>query len=295
MINNPPAQVITPEFLFTLLSKEEGPTLDFKRKPYLIYAEDKMVKDKQRGELIKDILALANGNSIVAGDTAYLVIGADDKKREDGTRTLFDIGDHRLTPRNILDIVNPACEPSLEDVFCDEVEIEGKRLLVITINPTPYLHETTRRLETSDSFFSEHTVFVRHNEGTGIASAKERETISQIKRFRFGEKRNPPGVPFGSLLGGTVGGIMGYTASKGSKLNNQIPGEAFGIVGSLLGIVLGSTSASVYRNYYEIRSYWHRYPPKLRVPLTVGSFGLSYILVRAAGYILKRIFLKKNS
>ncbi len=60
MINNPPAQVITPEFLFTLLSKEEGPTLDFKRKPYLIYAEDKMVKDKQRGELIKDILALAN-------------------------------------------------------------------------------------------------------------------------------------------------------------------------------------------------------------------------------------------
>jgi hypothetical protein len=295
MTNNPSTQIVTPEFLFTLLSKEESPTLDFKRKPYLIYAKDKTVKDKQRGELIKDILALANGNSIVAGDTAYLVIGADDKKKKDGIRTLFDVGDHRLNPRNILDIVNPACEPALEDVFCDEVEIEGKRLLVITINPTRYLHETTRRLETSDSFFSERTVFVRHNEGTEVASAKERDTISQIKRFRFGERRNPPGVPFGILLGGTVGGIMGYSTAKHRPDNNQNSNESYGVAGTILGVTLGWTSASIYRNFYEIRSNWHRVSPKWRIPSIVGIFGISIILTRALSYILKHIFSRKPS
>ncbi|HAX71007.1 MAG TPA: ATP-binding protein [Anaerolineales bacterium] len=294
MTNNSPTQVITPEFLFTLLSKEEGPTLDFKRKPYLIYAEDKIVKDKQRGELIKDILALANGNSIVAGDTAYLVIGADDKKREDGTRTLFDVGNHRLTARNILDIVNSACEPALEDVFCDELEFESNRLLVITINPTPYLHETIRRLETSDSFFSERTVFVRHNEGTEVASAKERDTISQIKRFRFGERRNPPGVPFGVLLGGVVGGIMGYSTAKHRPDNNQNSNESYGIAGTIFGVTLGWTSASIYRNYYEIRSNWHRVPPKWRIPSVTGIIGISIILTRALSYILRRIAPKKK-
>ena len=294
MTDNIPAQIITPEFLFTLLSKEEGPTLDFKRKPYLIYAKDKTVKDKQRGELIKDILALANGNSIVAGDTAYLVIGAGDKKKEDGIRSLFDVGNHRLTSRNILDIVNPACEPALEDVFSDEVEIEGKRLLVITIHPTPYLHETTRRLETSDSFFSERTVFVRHNEGTEVASAKERDTISQIKRFRFGERRNPPGIPFGILLGGSIGGIMGYTTSKHRKTNSPFADESYGIAGTFFGVILGWTSASIYKNFYEIRSNWHRVPQKWRLPSITGVVGISIILTRALSYILRRITPKKS-
>lgn len=294
MTNNPPTQIITPDFVFLLLSKDEGPSLDFKRKPYLIYAEDKTVKNKQRGELIKDILALANGNSIVAGDTAYLVIGADNKKKEDETRTLFDVGDHRLTPRNILDIVNPACEPALEDIFCDEVDIEGKRLLIITISPTPYLHETTRRLETSDSFFSERTVFVRHNEGTEIASAKERDTISQIKRFRFGERRNPPGIPFGVLLGGFIGGSMGYFTSKHRKTNSQFADEGYGIAGTFLGVTFGWTSASIYRNYYEIRSNWHRVPQKWRIPSVTGVIGMSIILTRALSYILRRIAPKKK-
>ena len=90
-----------------------------------------------------------------------------------------------------------------------------------------------------------------------------------------------------------MGGIMGYAASKGGKLNSQIPDEAYGVVGSFLGVVFGATSASIYKNYYEIRSEWHRYPKKMRAPLIVGSFGVSYVIVRAVGYILKRIFFKK--
>lgn len=294
MKNSNELHTLKKDFVYSLLLKEEGPTLDFKRKPYLIYAEDKLVKDKQRGELIKDILALANGNAIVAGETAYLVIGASDKKDESGQRALFDVGNHRLTARYVLDIVNPACEPALEDLFCDEVEIDGQRLLIITINPTPYLHETTRRLETSDAFYNEHTVFVRHNEGTGIASAKERETILQIKRFRFGERRNPPGIPFGVLLGGVVGGIMGYSTAKHRPDNNQNSNESYGIAGTIFGVTLGWTSASIYRNYYEIRSNWHRVPPKWRIPSVTGIIGMSIILVRALSYILRRIAPKKK-
>jgi hypothetical protein len=291
---NNSTQITSIEFLNNLLAKDESPTLDFKRKPYQIYSEDGVVKEKQRGEMIKDILALANGNSVVAGDTAYLVIGADDKKKPDGTRALFDAGNHRLTPRNILDILNPACEPALEDIFCDEVQIDGKRILVITITPTPYLHETTRRLETSDSFFSERTAFVRHNETVRVASARERDAIGQIKRFRFGERRNPPGVPFGILLGGAVGGIMGYSTSKGTKKNSEIADEAYGVAGSFLGITLGWSVASIYKNFYEIRSNWHRVPSNLRIPFVSGLIGFFFVILRTLNYLRKRIFPKRD-
>lgn len=72
------SRLVNPDQLRALLSKPEAATLDFKREFYKLNDPDQLTKEKQRGEFTKDILALANGNAANAGETAYLIIGADD-------------------------------------------------------------------------------------------------------------------------------------------------------------------------------------------------------------------------
>lgn len=48
------------------------------------WGHDGNIKKRQRHELIKDILALVNGNANVAGETVYLIIGADDDLDQHG-------------------------------------------------------------------------------------------------------------------------------------------------------------------------------------------------------------------
>lgn len=283
--------------LVSLLARDEGPTLEFKVQIHRIDDENEMARNQQRDELIKDIIALANGNTIFAGETAYLVFGAENKKNEKGTRTLFDVGDHRVTASRILDIVNSVCDPKIEDLDCDELMVNGKRLLLVTIPPTPYLHETSKPIRPSPkSVFSERTAFIRREQSIGVASQKERETIAQIKRFRFGEKRNPPGVLFGVLLGSSVGSILGYNIIKNK---NKLPDTAemsvsAGLAGAIFGGVVGGVSGQTYKDFYEIRSRWHKIPSRLRLPLIVASFSVAAVLFRALNYIFSRILPKSK-
>ena len=87
---------------------------------------------------------------------------------------------------------------------------------------------------------------------------------------------------------------MGYSTSKHRKTNSQFADEAYSIAGTFLGVTFGWTSASIYRNYYEIRSNWHRVPSKWRIPSVTGIIGMSIILTRALSYILRRIAPKKT-
>ena len=67
------------QHLAQLLLKPEGPSLEFKREFYKNYSEKGEAGKRQRGEFIKDILSLANGDASTAGDTAYLIFGAGDE------------------------------------------------------------------------------------------------------------------------------------------------------------------------------------------------------------------------
>lgn len=285
---------ITYAEVVSLLFRNESPTLEFKRELYKLDDIDKEIKKTQRDEFIKDILALANGNSVVAGDKAFLIIGASNEKNEDGSRTLFDVGQNRLTAQRILDLVNPACEPAIEDIYCDDVNIEGKNLLVITIPPTPYLHETTRRLEVPKSqnskslttkVYSERTVFVRHKEGIEIASGKERDAIARIKRFRFDESKNPPAVPFGAVVGGLIGGAFAYGIAKKPDSFTKHPKEA-GIAAALVGSWLGASFGSLYRNIYEFRSMWNTIPAKWRLPFLGTFISLTFIATKLINFLI---------
>lgn len=171
------------EKLQQLIRQPEGLKLDFKRELYEINHPDDKVKKWAWDEFIKDILALANGNVGVAGQPAYLIIGVGDKLKADSTRDLYDVGDVGLTFQQILEKVNKACNPPLPDIRCDTVMLEGHRIFVVSIPPSPHLHETTRKIETSRyKGYSESTVFIRRAEGIFPASMAERQAILAEKQ-----------------------------------------------------------------------------------------------------------------
>lgn len=281
--------------LSSLLIQDECPILDFKREIHRIDDDNQNIRKQAVDELIRDVIALANANTVFAGETAHMIIGAADEKDADGKRELFDVGNHYLSASRILDIVNAVCEPKIENLTCDEKIEENTRLLLITIFPTPYVHETNRRIQPKpDKIFSERTAFVRHEQKIGIATQKERETIAQIKRFRFDQKRNPPGVPFGVLLGGFVGSTLGYGIIKNYDKLPSTPAmpAAGGVAGGIFGAVIGWSSASTYKDFYEIRAYWHKIPKHLRVPGVITSVVGSVLITKALGYVLSRILPK---
>jgi predicted HTH transcriptional regulator len=275
-----------------LLKSEESATLEFKREVYRVDDENPETKKRQRDELVKDILALANGNAMVAGDTAYLVIGADNELGANNIRRLYDVGEHALTGGRILDLVNSACEPSIEDIICEQVEIEGKRILVVTVLPTPYLHETTRRIEPQSGVFSKHTVFVRHDQSVEIASNKERETITQVKRFRFSESKNPPTI-LGTIVGGTIGAVVAYSIASS---RNKLPDEpttttnlAAATAGGIAGLIVAGSVGSMYKNFYKIRPDWNLIPPAIRLPIVMVCALASIVVKMAIDAFLRRL------
>lgn len=255
------------ERLLLLLTQPESATLEFKRKPYNLDSDNAETKKRQRDELIKDILSLANGSPTTVGDKAYLIIGADDKCQADDNRQLFDVAPDSLTKQRILSLVNPACQPRLQDIECEPVVVEGKRLLIITIWPTPYLHETTRDLTTSGGNFSKYTVFTRHDENSEVASQREREAIYKLKQFHFADTRKVSPAKFGAVLGGIVGGAM---ASTPAKTEIELPVRERinrGIVGTVVSAGVGWLLGGAYTQFLEFTYEWHFLPKRKRVVL----------------------------
>jgi len=166
-----------------LLSQEEGLKLDFKRE-YELNHPDRKVRAAKWNEFIKDILALTNGNVGTASQTGHLVIGAGDILRPDGTRELFDVRKQglKLSRQQIIEKVNACCHPPISDLFYSKVEVEGTWLAVIEIPPSPFVHETTRRLDAFKTTYSEGTVFIRRTEGIYPATQAERDALTREKQ-----------------------------------------------------------------------------------------------------------------
>jgi hypothetical protein len=174
------------EELCQLLLKKENGALDFKRKPHSVFNEDNILAERNQHTLILDVVALANGNPHVVGETAYLIFGADDKQNEDGSRKLYDTGDFQLSRRQLLDWINAKVSPRITELECEVVTIEGAKLFVITIYPSENVHITTAKLQTADrKQYSAQTTFIRVNENNEPASREEEETLRKAKRRYF--------------------------------------------------------------------------------------------------------------
>lgn len=184
------------ELTKVILQPEEGSKLDFKIEAYKLN-EPKPTNQKELqkwkddreeawAELTKDILALTNGNIGTATQTAYLIIGADDKLKSDGAPHLRDVGDTMPSRKEILNKVNSYCQPQLPDIRCEYLDpIDSKQLFIISIPPSPYLHRLSRQLKTPKKEYSPHTVLIRRGDGekTYEASQAEQEAILNEKKL----------------------------------------------------------------------------------------------------------------
>src|SRR5687767_10079132 len=121
------------EEILDLLHSTEGLKLDFKREFYKIDDHDPQVRNRQWNELIKDVLALANGNVGVSNQPGRLIIGVSDQVNNDGSRDLFDVSHINTSPDQILKKVNTVWDPPLPDLHSQFVEVKAKTLLIITI------------------------------------------------------------------------------------------------------------------------------------------------------------------
>jgi len=166
-----------------LLSQEEGLKLDFKQEFYKIDHSEPKVGTWQWNEFAKDLIALCNGNVGTSNQEAYLIIGVGDRLKSDGTRDLYDVGSIKITKQMILERVNAICSPPLPDILVEIVLYEGERLLVISILPSPHLHQLKKKIEVSDrKTFDENSILIRRGEGIYTASLDEAQAIIQEKR-----------------------------------------------------------------------------------------------------------------
>ena len=110
------------ETLHRLLSIEEGPTLDFKRKQYRL---DK-ASDEDKSELLKDILAFANTQRC---STAYILIGVEEVKG--GRSVVVGVEDH-LEDASLHQFVNSRTNRPVAFSYSARA-IQGKGIGVIEV------------------------------------------------------------------------------------------------------------------------------------------------------------------
>ena len=156
----------------------ESAKLDFKIAPYKLDESE-----EHWAELVKDVLALTNGNTGTATQNAFLIIGADDKLKPDGIPNLRDVIEKVPTSTDILRKVNKYCSPRLVNLSAEIVSLNGKRLFIISIPPSPYLHKLSQQLKTPKKEYSPHTLLVRRGDGeeTYEASDEEKKALQQEK------------------------------------------------------------------------------------------------------------------
>jgi hypothetical protein len=270
--------------LRTLLYQPESPALDFKQE-LKIYIEGKG-RNRERDELRRDIISLANGNPRVAGENKYLIIGRADKPNSDGTYELLDIGDQYPTADDLLKLLAQDVYPPLNVIHSEVVEVDGKRLLVITIPPTEYVHETTKSLKTPKRTYTEHTVFMRRDESIVIASASDRAALRRAKQKFFDEREGAPPTKFGAALGAfLVGPASGQRAKQaGFGLIGQL---YMTVIGGMIGAFLGGMFGNNYKEYQYVAREWPDLSPMERTAV-VSIMSAVVTLVLAIWHMLFR-------
>ncbi len=269
------------EKLAKLLQSQESSTLEFKKEWYKLESEKEETSKRQKNEMIRDILSLANGNVQNVEKSGYLIIGAEDVMNEEGERNLHNVVlDKPVTAERLLKIVNRVCDPPLDTLECKEVIFNDVNLLVIEVPASPHVYEITEKIGTPKRSFDEYTVFIRKGSEISTASSQERVVLKEIKILKFHEKLNAPPVLGGGIVGATIGAISLGAAGR-KYISPEDPDKGF-IAGSLAGVILGgSVGASMGSIYKDVKSAipeWKR--------STVSQKVISVFLGTIAGALL---------
>lgn len=265
-----------------LREKKEQDWFDFKSALKLYQSDGKLV-EIQRDELLKDILGLANGNSSIIRKTKYLIIGADDKQfDENRVRVLHDV-DYKIPNQNELIVwLKNAASPTVVGIESELIPFGEVKLWVITIPPTFDIHETTRELN-AKGHFQKHVVFMRRDEHTEPASAREAATILQLKQIHRQEVTNPSSIWVGMITGAIVSLVVGLLKISISQSSMAVPlwfvQSFFIVLGIFFGFVIGFVSREIKATYFDWK-FIERWRKIAIVGITIIAIIIGALLIK---------------
>jgi len=149
-----------------LINKDENAKLDFKREWYK--------ESELKTELIKDIIALTNGNIHTIGQSSFLIIGV--KENPNSSNFLHNVEfDKNLDDikKQLLQNLQNIATPSIQDIQMEFFEVESKNILVIQIPFHPYLIVLKDKLRQ----FKRDDFLYRAGEGTVVADYATRKAF----------------------------------------------------------------------------------------------------------------------
>src|SRR6266404_1217896 len=164
------------DFLRGILLRDEDERTEFK----ITYSNK---TDRDRDEVAKDLVALANAAGRTSKDFAYLVIGAGDERDVSGNRPTQDVQSSDYSARSFRDIVGSRCTPPLELLF-EVVEVDSHTYGVVTIPPSPEIHSLTKDLVMKDRvLWKKNSVLTRIGDEVQVATHQQIETMKHEKRW----------------------------------------------------------------------------------------------------------------
>lgn len=194
--------------ILLLLTKEESPTVEFKRQWYWDDSTPSADMPDKWGELLKDLISLANGYLNKVGEYRYLVFGFSEDERK-----TYDINSNKIKQlknltnfkKSLLQKLESCTKPALLDFNVELVVVDSSNLLVFEI-PSPIdLIELKRDLKTKTRHLDEGSVLVRKGQKTDevrTATPYEIDSLkSEFSKYRESalyKKLNSGSVPITS-------------------------------------------------------------------------------------------------
>jgi len=200
---------MTGEELNNLIEEWENAKVDFKCKWYWNDNMPNNIKEVHKNELVKDLIALTNGDVYSIDKTAYLIIGIDDETRE-----VYDFDKSTILPldklkQQLLTLLNNYAQPeflALDIEFVDEV-------FVISIPPRGSLISLSKDLKLKNNNTDKKgTTYYRIGEDIRVASS---EVIGEFEKV-FGKDKQSVSI----TIHGDVKGVV--NAESGSVINQTI-------------------------------------------------------------------------
>jgi len=160
---------MTREELNDLIDQWENAKVDFKRQWYWNDNMRNNIKETNKNELVKDLIALTNGDVYSTNETAYLIIGIDDDMWE-----IYDFNKTTILPldklkQQLLTLLNNYAQPeflALDLELVDEV-------LIISVPPSGSLISLSKDLKLKNNNTDKKgTTYYRVGEDIRVASSE---------------------------------------------------------------------------------------------------------------------------
>jgi len=200
---------MTSENLQQLIKEWENAKVDFKREWYWNDNMPNNTKEVKKNELVKDLIALTNGDVYSTDKTAYLIIGIDDETREP-----YDFDKSVVLPldklkQQLLTLLNNYAQPeflALDIEFVDEV-------LIISVPPRGSLISLSKDLKLKNNNTDKKgTTYYRVGEDICVASS---EVVGEFENA-FGNDNQTVSI----TIHGDVKGVV--NAKSGSVIYQTI-------------------------------------------------------------------------